>query len=394
MTASKPWDWVEQINASIYEQVKRPLFSLPAPFELDLFEQKLSSVLQQPDLKISYQTKGWVMPEELWEAVGKPIRPLAIAMAPLEVPAYFVTTDHDLKQLMGELLGGEEIASFFYERDLADGFYHYFVTELLRILEEMQCTSPLVPRLGETVEQLEEMTSTEPTFVIDLALSIKEKRFWARILLPKKFKEAWERHFSHLPPRSLSEAMLKKISVDVALEIGYVELNLEEYKELHEGDFITLDHCSYDPEKGKGGVVLKLQEKPIFRGRFKEEGIKLTNYPIYEEVKEVVDKEILTPEEDNLYGDLEQTSEEEELPEEKTPEKPLFNPNELPVHLTVEVGSVRMTAQELMNLTPGSLLELGISVKEGVSLLVNGKKVGRGELIRVGEAIGVRILSL
>lgn len=66
---------------------------------------------------------------------------------------------------------------------------------------------------------------------------------------------------------------------------------------------------------------------------------------------------------------------------------------EVPLHVVVEAGRLKMSLRQLLDLAPGNLLELGITPESGVNLVVSGKVVGRGELIRVGETLGVRILE-
>lgn len=66
---------------------------------------------------------------------------------------------------------------------------------------------------------------------------------------------------------------------------------------------------------------------------------------------------------------------------------------ELPVH--VELGRVEVTVQELLELTPGSVLELDKAVGEPVEVYVAGKLIARGEIVVVlGERLGVRITEL
>jgi len=65
----------------------------------------------------------------------------------------------------------------------------------------------------------------------------------------------------------------------------------------------------------------------------------------------------------------------------------------VPLHVVVEAGRIKMSLQQLLDLSPGNLLELGVSPDSGVNLVVEGKVVGRGELIKVGDSLGVRILE-
>lgn len=412
MAVAHPLDWIRQIESSLLELEEKPQFGLPTPFDWGRFEKRLQHLFEKPDLKILHTIHGWKTPDQLFHGFGQTFLPLTIEWPTLGSSAFFITNQQNLKQLMADLFNSEECAAFFFDQDHVKGFYKYFAVEIFHALEEEKLGSPLSPCLGEEPEKIREKVGEESCFVIDLALSFNDKNFWGRLLLPESFRRDWKKHFAQLGPPPLSEEMQKKVMVDVGLEVAYSHLSLQEWKRVKKGDFVLLDHCSYDPVEHKGGIVLTLQRKPIFRGRFKEGGIKITNYPLYEEVS--MEDEPMSPEDEeeedeDLYGDLSDEEEElgeeeqEEIPEEPSPipttpvpseEAPPISPEKLPVHLTVEVGRIRMTANELMNLAPGNLLELHVSPEQGVDLVINGKKVGRGELIRMGDVLGVRILSL
>lgn len=101
-------------------------------------------------------------------------------------------------------------------------------------------------------------------------------------------------------------------------------------------------------------------------------------------------------EEDLELPEIEEEEEEEEMEEEIPPPPPeqILSPEEIPLTVTVEVGKVEMSAKEALELGPGNVVELGTPVGKSVSLVVNGKCVGRGELIKMGEVLGVRVLEL
>ncbi len=80
--------------------------------------------------------------------------------------------------------------------------------------------------------------------------------------------------------------------------------------------------------------------------------------------------------------------------EEPKAAKTHLSPGEIPINLIVEVGRIHMTVEKLLSLEPGNLLELDIHPENGIDLVVNTKKVGKGELIRIGESLGVRILEI
>lgn len=67
---------------------------------------------------------------------------------------------------------------------------------------------------------------------------------------------------------------------------------------------------------------------------------------------------------------------------------------EIPVELTVELGSTEMPLRDVMNLAPGSLIELDKKSDEPVNLYVNRKLVARGEVVVVENNFGIKITSV
>ncbi|MDR1945898.1 MAG: type III secretion system cytoplasmic ring protein SctQ [Desulfovibrio sp.] len=68
--------------------------------------------------------------------------------------------------------------------------------------------------------------------------------------------------------------------------------------------------------------------------------------------------------------------------------------NALEVRLTLELDERLITVGELAALAPGHILETGVSPDAPVMLKVNGRAVGRGRLVEVGDRLGVMIVSL
>ena len=66
----------------------------------------------------------------------------------------------------------------------------------------------------------------------------------------------------------------------------------------------------------------------------------------------------------------------------------------LSVPVIVQVGQRRLTMQEVLELAPGTLLELNKPSEADLELLVNNKPIGMGTAVKVGENFGVRISSI
>jgi flagellar motor switch protein FliN/FliY len=62
--------------------------------------------------------------------------------------------------------------------------------------------------------------------------------------------------------------------------------------------------------------------------------------------------------------------------------------------IAIELGRTEMAISEILNLGPGSVVELNKLAGEPVDLLVNGRVIARGEVVVVDENFGVRITLL
>ncbi|MBD8528975.1 MULTISPECIES: FliM/FliN family flagellar motor switch protein [unclassified Massilia] len=66
----------------------------------------------------------------------------------------------------------------------------------------------------------------------------------------------------------------------------------------------------------------------------------------------------------------------------------------IPVTLTLEVGSARISLQDLMDLGPASVLPLDAVAGEPLVIKVNGAPIGRAEVVVAGEQYGLKVIDL
>lgn len=67
---------------------------------------------------------------------------------------------------------------------------------------------------------------------------------------------------------------------------------------------------------------------------------------------------------------------------------------DVPVSLSVEIGRATMTVRETLGIGPGSLITLNKLAGEPVDLLVNGKRIARGEVVAIDEQFGLRVTEV
>lgn len=66
----------------------------------------------------------------------------------------------------------------------------------------------------------------------------------------------------------------------------------------------------------------------------------------------------------------------------------------LSVQLVMQAGQLAMPLSEIDRLAPGVILPLDRTVDEAIDLVVNGKRIGRGGLVQVGNSLAVRVVRL
>jgi flagellar motor switch protein FliN/FliY len=67
---------------------------------------------------------------------------------------------------------------------------------------------------------------------------------------------------------------------------------------------------------------------------------------------------------------------------------------DVPLNVTVELGRTTMQIRDLLQVGPGSVVELEKLAGEPVDVLANSKLIARGEVVVIDENFGVRITQI
>ena len=67
---------------------------------------------------------------------------------------------------------------------------------------------------------------------------------------------------------------------------------------------------------------------------------------------------------------------------------------DIPVRMSVEVGSTSLRLAEVMDLAEGSIVELDRQADELLDIMVNGTLVARGEVVTVNGRYGIRVVEI
>jgi type III secretion system YscQ/HrcQ family protein len=174
------------------------------------------------------------------------------------------------------------------------------------------------------------------------------------VICPQSFLSAFKAHEPLQKTTLLSLGTETEMDLTLQCEVGHTSLKHDEWDSLQIGDFLLLDRCTFDPAEGMGSLTASLGGTSLFMARFKPEGLKVLDYAFYqEEVQETTD-----------------------------------------LKLTAEVGRLKIPLRQLLELRSGSMLELPMRPEHGIDLMLGGKRVAKAELIKLGQASGLRILDI
>lgn len=68
--------------------------------------------------------------------------------------------------------------------------------------------------------------------------------------------------------------------------------------------------------------------------------------------------------------------------------------NDVPLKVSAVLGETTMTIEELLQCTQGTVIELEKKVGELIDIFVNGKIIAKGEIVLVGDKIGITLTEI
>lgn len=380
-------DWIESIDPKLFAQIERPNFPLPT-FPWKAFEASLKHLFAQTELHLHHDIRGWKSREEVVND-NQNVLALTLYASPIPKPSIFYIGEMDLKLLATSLFEEEEAVGYFLEKPLIEGFYQFILVTLLNEIDRLSFAENLSFRLGQS-GTLHSLAEEEQYFEIVVRLQLGKREVQGRLLTPLSFYTLWKKHFMQLPLQQFNEALRKKIVCDIALELGYTELAAHDFKNLQLGDLVVLDRATYDPQFKEGFVVLTFNNEALFRGKIQKNGIKILEYPRLEEVTLDMEEEFKM---DASFEEVQEGEEKEAGSVNASANASTLLQN-LPIQLIIEAGRLKMTYDELEKLTPGKIIEMHLPLEQGVDLVVQGKKIGKGELVKLDEMLAVRITHI
>lgn len=417
------WSWLRSISRSLFDLDSKPLLGSAPDFPWKTFTATLAKTLGIDSLNITPGALDWKDAKAIQDTVKTPFRTCVIHIQSIEPSCYVLINESDIQSLMENVLHTDcapnNIPDGFFE-----GFYYFFLAQCVFSLNETDFGKKIPVKIKNMTDGIQEELR-QAMLCQDIWVSMNDRKFLVCVAMPQEFQKAFRSFSQSIFSRSQAPK-LDQISVKLHAEIGRSHLTFNEWKEMNAGDFIYIEDLLYEPGTDKTKCLITFEGKPLFRCKVKDEGFKILEIPTHDEVYTYMtdqtkigqppkntpghshagDKasDFLSGVEDEF--ELQENSAANAAPtrseqtqkgqntEQDTEEESPTPFGNIPVTLVVELAHVETTVHKLLQLQPGNMIDIGISPQNNVMLTINGRVVGRGEILKIGDTLGVRLIEV
>lgn len=165
-----------------------------------------------------------------------------------------------------------------------------------------------------------------------------------------------------------------RLRTTACLRLGTTRLKLRELRSLRLKDVVLLDEAQTE-ERRLAVVVGELWAYPA---RIEDTRVRVLARPERLETTARERRAMADTKEDGVNSGAETETELDDLP----------------ITLLFELGRQQLSLGELREIDSGHVFELGRGLDDPVDIYANGSLIGRGEVVRVAEGLGVRIVRL
>lgn len=398
---TKETSWIKQVETAVKGARLVPMLGTIPTFPKEDFENALKRSLGLENLSIDMTNAQWRQGDEVSEGFGQNVLQIAIQLSPLQGSCSLIIGGEDFDKLSKFLVDSSGKKVQFLDPFLQKGFFKYLCLQSLSAVTETGYLQTLSPKLVDMP------FVKETAYCIDLDLRVKRTHVWARLLIPAMLQQNLKAHFTDSWSYHMESDLYSSIKTPISLNIGDVKLTMEEWSCIKTGDLLMLDHCSFNPETGKGLLKMQLGQTPLMLVKLKQNKLKIIDHAFYVEentMDSLDDKQPPFDEQthpsqatDHPSEEALDTEQETALDTKKTPKQvaeKLTPPNKVPLTLNVEATKINLTLEQLLALKPGNILETELTPDTQVNLTLEGKTVAKGVLIQYGDVTGVKITKL
>ncbi len=442
MTALVPFDWLEEVKQELFTLEAAPLLPPAPPFPVEALQKALFERLALPVTVEISDAKVIEYKDIKEKTTSTTTRLFSFSLSP-HTPSFYTAIGHDdLNRLASWLLAHDMEAAVSLQGSFQESFYLFIGGMALDSLESTGYFKSNSLRLLSTAGSL---LDEAPALSISCLIRHEKESISILILIPHSLQKSLKNQTAKNTESLINDsAVASKINIAARLVVDLVALDYSDIALIQEGSFLLLDR-PVTPTS----VQIVVGNRAFFAGKI--EGNLLTITALAEPLEEIkkMDKapDTKTPAaadaapkavkdtapatpvadaapkaagSDNphdpkyfLGEDEEFFVEDKELEDVLKKEQPASTPatapkpvapkaeepspktlSDIPLNVEVVVGYMRLPIKELLSMQVGGTYTLGNPVNSQVDLLINGKRIAKGELLKSGDTLGVRILSL
>ncbi|WP_141323016.1 type III secretion system cytoplasmic ring protein SctQ [Myxococcus sp. AB025B] len=331
--------------------------------------------------------------------------------AVLEVELALAHTAVDL------LLGGAgETVGLRPLTDIEEGVMGYVILEALRVLVPALQVGVPRPRLDGVARGVDEVSARlgddGPMLTVHLNATLGPHGGMVRLVVPAAVLEAAEPAVESAQRRARVKAdlaanagRLSAVRGWLRAEIGTAELTGQDLASLRVKDVVLVDVLSARPDRGEPGTAqLRLGAG---RSGHAEAEVFVEDGRYQARITRIIPGESGNPRSAAEEGGGRDEEEDFTNPELDVPPElegaPLDDVNkpdgsdllgDVPLQIAVELARIPVTAEQVVGMRAGQVIELSRGPGEPVELSINGKVVARGELVEMEGQLGVRVTTL
>lgn len=363
---------LENLETALETLKQIPLWGSAPPFPLEALAEALSTSFEVDPLTLSLQQTEFR--EDPLEGMGEDpfIRPFVLSPLPGEF--LFTMPRNQLHKLATALLDKEGESKGFSDKTLQEGFLEFVLLSTCQTFNALSA-------FGNLTASFSEEAPIKEGLCIDVAIQLGPHALGARIVTSDQTLTEFRSYFAIEKPQLLQDPQLATLPLPLSYTVGETQLSASQWKEAKEGDCLLLDRWTFSPKEGKGTAILSVGTAALFDVRIKGEEAKILDYAMTQKETPMTEEDLTPPQE-------------QDQPLAEEPEAKPLSADEIPLTLTVELGRFQMPLEQVTQLKPGNVLDLNRSKRANVHLTVGGKSVAIGELVTLGETMGVKILKL
>lgn len=456
-TVDEVLGWLRQVPGDLFKLDQKPLLGSPPQFPWEKFAKQLADTFHLTDLSVKPGEILWRSKENLFEGLGGNVRCLSLGLTPLNGTVWWGMPEEEILALVDLLLTKKTISpEEQIDPNFLGIFYRFLGVETIRAFKETHPDKNLAVSLASGEDAPKDACLTidlsikfgERQLYGRLFLSQEFRQSWSQHYLESdRLNSPIARTLETIVHLQVGRVKLRssewqtiapgdflvldKCTLDPNEDKGRVLLVINDLPffraKIKQGTLKILEHPLHyevDTVMDQTPKNKNEDENSEFDEEFDmsdehtdehtdEHDAETSEFDVDEsevEGEELTDEHSEASEEfEEEASEVEEGSEEENhnetVTEEETKEAEVLHghvdsPEEIrslddiPLPIVVEIGRLQMSIKELLELQPGNMLELDTKMDANVDLVVHGKRIGRGELLRVGTVLGVRITEV